>query len=42
MSQPILLSESEARAAILFFSIGANNTNLVEDVEEVLLPVKFR
>ena len=35
------LSQSEARAAILFFSIGPKNTNLVEDVE-VLLPVKFR
>ena len=26
---------------LVFFSIGAKNTNLVEDVEEVLLPVKF-
>ena len=35
------LSQSEARAAILFFSISPKNTNLVEDVE-ILLPVKFR
>ena len=35
------LSQSEARAAILFFFIGPKNTNLVEDVE-ILLPVKFR
>ena len=34
-------SQSEARAAILFFLIGPKNTNLVEDVE-ILLPVKFR
>ena len=34
------LSQSEARAAILFFPIGPKNTNLVEDVE-ILLPVKF-
>ena len=35
------LSQSEARAAILFFPIGPKNTNLLEDVE-ILLPVKFR
>ena len=35
------LSQSEARAAILFFPIGPKNTNLAEDVE-ILLPVKFR
>ena len=35
------LSQSEDRAAALFFSIGPKNTNLVEDVE-ILLPVKFR
>ena len=35
------LSQSEARAAILFFPIGPKNTNLVEGVE-ILLPVKFR
>ena len=35
------LSQSEARAAILFFPISPKNTNLVEDVE-ILLPVKFR
>ena len=35
------LSQSEARAAILFFGIGPKNTNLVEGVE-ILLPVKFR
>ena len=35
------LSRSEARAAILFFSIVPKNTNLVEDVE-ILLIVKFR
>ena len=35
------LSQSEARAAILFFSIGPNNSNLIEDIE-ILLPVKFR
>ena len=34
------LSQSEARAAILFFSIGPKNTNWEEDVE-ILLPVKF-
>ena len=34
------LGQSEARAAILFFSIGLKNTNLVEEVE-TLLPVKF-
>ena len=34
------LSQSEARAAILFFMIGLKNTNLVEDIE-ILLPVKF-
>ena len=32
------LSQSEARAAILFFPIGQKNTNLEEDVE-ILLPV---
>ena len=35
------LSQSQARAAILFFPIGLKNTNLVEDVE-ILLPVTFR
>ena len=35
------LSQSEARATILFFPIGPKNTNLVEDVE-ILLPIKFR
>ena len=35
------LSQSEARAAILFFPIGPKNTNFIEDVE-ILLPVKFR
>ena len=35
------LSQSEDRAAILFFPIGPKNTNLVEDIE-ILLPVKFR
>ena len=35
------LSQSEARAAILFFPIGPKNANCVEDVE-ILLPVKFR
>ena len=35
------LSQSEARAAILFFPIGPKNTNLVEDIE-ILLPIKFR
>ena len=35
------LSQSEARAAILFFLSAQKNTNLVEDVE-ILLPVKFR
>ena len=35
------LSQSEARAAILFFWSARKNTNLVEDVE-ILLPVKFR
>ena len=36
------LSQSEARAALLFFQwwIGPKNTNLVQDVE-ILLPVKF-
>ena len=34
------LSQSEARAAILFFTIRLQNTNLEEDVE-ILLPVKF-
>ena len=34
------LSQSEARAAILFFPIGPKNTNLVEGIE-ILLPVKF-
>ena len=33
-------SQSEARAAILFFFIGPKNTNFVEDVK-ILLPVKF-
>ena len=36
----ICLSQSEARAAILFFWLGPKNTNLVEGVE-ILLPVKF-
>ena len=35
------LSQSEARAAILFFRLAQKNTNLVEGVE-ILLPVKFR
>ena len=35
------LSQSEARAAILFFRSARKNTNLVEGVE-ILLPVKFR
>ena len=35
------LSQSETRAAILFFWSARKNTNLVEDVE-ILLPVKFR
>ena len=35
------VSQSEARAAILFFPIGPKNTNLVEDVK-ILVPVKFR
>ena len=35
------LSQSEARAAILFFQSARKNTNLVEDVE-ILLPIKFR
>ena len=35
------LSQSEARAAILFFRSARKNTNLVKDVE-ILLPVKFR
>ena len=35
------LSQSEAKAAILFFRSARKNTNLVEDVE-ILLPVKFR
>ena len=34
-------SQPEARATILFFSIGPKNTNLGEDVE-ILLLVKFR
>ena len=34
------LSQSETRAAVLFFRIGPKNTNLVEDVE-ILFPVKF-
>ena len=33
-------SQSEARAAILFFRSARKNTNLVEDIE-ILLPVKF-
>ena len=36
----ICLSQSEARAAILFFFISPKNTNLVEDVKN-LLPIKF-
>ena len=35
------LSQSEARAAILFFRSARKNTNLVEGVE-ILLSVKFR
>ena len=35
------LSQSEARAAVLFFPISPKNTNFVEDFE-ILLPVKFR
>ena len=35
------LSQSEARAAILFFRSALKNTDLVEDVE-ILLPVEFR
>ena len=35
------LSQSEARAAILFFQSARKNKNLVEDIE-ILLPVKFR
>ena len=35
------LSQSEARAAILFFRSVQKITNLVEDVE-ILLPVNFR
>ena len=35
------LSQSDVRAATLFFPIGPKNTNFVEDVE-ILLPVKFR
>ena len=35
------LSQSEARAAILFFRLARKNTNLVEGIE-ILLPVKFR
>ena len=35
------LSQSEARAAILFFRSAQKNTNLVEDVA-ILLPVMFR
>ena len=34
------LSQSEARAAILFYRSARKNTNLVEDIE-ILLPVKF-
>ena len=34
-------SQSEARAAILFFLIAPENTNLVEDFE-ILLPIKIR
>ena len=34
------LSQSEARAAILFFQSARKNTNLVEDID-ILLPVKF-
>ena len=37
----ICLSQSEARAAILFFRSARKNTNLVEGVE-ILLPIKFR
>ena len=39
-TSPKCLSQSEARAAILFFR-SAKNTNLVEDVK-ILLPIKFR
>ena len=35
------LSQSETRAAILFYGSAQKNTNLVEGVE-ILLPVKFR
>ena len=35
------LSQSEARAAILFFQSAWKETNLVEDVEILLWPVKF-
>ena len=38
---PKCLSQSEARAAILFFRSVRKNTNLVEDVK-ILLPDKFR
>ena len=34
------LSQSEVRAAILYFRSARKNTNLVEDVE-ILLPIKF-
>ena len=34
------LSQSEARAAILFFPIGPKNTNLVKDID-ILLPVNW-
>ena len=34
------LSQSEARVAILVFSVRPKNTNMVEDIE-ILLPVKF-
>ena len=37
----ICLSQSETRAAIMFFWISPKNTNLIEDVEN-LLSVKFR
>ena len=37
----ICISQSEARAAILFFWISPKNTNLVEDVKN-LLSIKFR
>ena len=35
------LSQSEARAAILFFRSAQKNTNLVEGID-ILLPIKFR